>query len=403
MKPSEVRKILRVRTPARTRIARVLARSHTIEDLRREAMRTLPRAVFDYLEGGADEETTLAANIDAYRRWRFLPRALVDVSSADLRSSLFGVEVPIPLVLAPTGYSRLFDPEGEAAVARAAAAAGVPYVVSTVATTSIEEVARHTSAKPWLQLYLLKERSLSWDLLDRAQQRGITVLEFSTDTAVSGRRTRDIRHGLTIPPSIGVADLADIGRRPRYWTSMVRAPALEFANVRAGSGSGQSIRDIGSQFDAALTWKDLAEVRERWSGTLLIKGPIGPLDARRAVEMGVDGLHLSNHGGRQLDRCETPLNLVASVRAAVGVTTILVDSGVRHGMDIAIALALGADAVAVGRAYLYGLAAAGEQGVAHSLTLLKDELQRALQLIGVTDIDDLRNHASEVLRSDQHR
>jgi L-lactate dehydrogenase (cytochrome) len=394
---SEVRQSLNVRVPSLNRQTRVLGRSHSIADLRREASRALPRAIFDYLEGGADEEVTLRANNEAYRSWRFQPVTLVDVSKIDLASEIFGVKLPFPVLLAPTGYTRLFHPRGELEVAVAVQKLGIPYVVSTVATTAVEKVASVLAPPPWLQLYLLKDRELSWALLQRAWDSGVRVLEFSTDTAVSGRRNRDIGHGLTIPPRVGLVEVADIARRPRYWTGMLGSPGLEFANIR-GRESGQSIREITAQFDSGLTWQSLGEVRERWPGKILLKGPIGPNDARHALECGVDGIHLSNHGGRQLDRCEPPVDAITSVRQAIGVDVpLIVDSGVRHGMDIAVALALGADAVAVGRPYLYGLSAAGASGVIHALNLLREELERTIQLIGVTSVRELRERAGEVL------
>lgn len=395
MRPAEVAGTIRLRAPRVRRSARVAERVHGIADLRREGRRALPRPVWDYLEGGADEETALTANVESFRRWRFRPRSLVDVGDVDTEVTIFGRRLPCPVMLAPTGYSRLFHPRGELEVARAAQATGVPYAVSTVATTPIVEVAREMDPAPWLQLYLLRDREMSWELLDRAWGCGVRVLEFAIDTAVPGNRVRDLRHGLTIPPRLGIREVAGIAVHSRYWMRMLAAPALEFANLHRDGGG--SIRDIGGQFDSRLTWRSLAELRSRWRGELLIKGSLSPADAARAVELGVDGIHLSNHGGRQLDRAVAPIDAVAAVRRAVPDCTVIVDSGVRHGMDIAVALALGADAVAVGRAYLYGLAADGARGVATAVTLLHGEFRRTLQLLGVTGTAELRALGPELL------
>lgn len=404
MKPREVIDTIRIRPFVRDRIQRSLASCHDIRDMRRRAKLALPRAVFDYLEGGSDEESTLRDNLRAYRSWQFQPRSLNDVSHADTSSMLLGHALPLPLVLAPTGYTRMMHPEGEIAVARAAASVGIPYAISTVATTSIADVAAAVRGSIgdddpglWLQLYLFRDRKLSWDMLDRAHASGIKVLEFSVDTPVSGRRIRDVRNGFTIPPSLSPAALLEMGLHLRYWTSMLRAPALEFANF-TGTAGDETIAGITSQFDSTLTWTDIEEVRSRWPGTLTIKGPVSPQDARRALDAGVDLVHLSNHGGRQLDRCIPPIETVADVRAAIGDAPLVVDSGVRHGMDIAVALALGADAVAVGRPYLYGLAVGGEAGVRHVVHLLRDELLRSMQLIGVTSVQELRDVGSDLLR-----
>ncbi|MFG6199700.1 alpha-hydroxy acid oxidase [Nonomuraea sp. JJY05] len=376
-----------------------LSSCHDIEDLRAAARRRLPRAVFDYVDGGADSEITLTANRVAYERWRFLPRILIDVSEADLTGEVFGVRLPVPLGLAPTGYTRMTHPDGELAVAAAAAAYDLPYCLSTLATTSIEEVGGTGHDKLWFQLYVTKDRDLTRSLIDRAAKAGFQGLEVSVDTAVSGQRVRDLRNGLTIPPRLGPRALLDIAAHPRYWYGMLRAPELTFANV-AGTAvaAGRTVADITARFDAALSWDDLADIRARWPGPLLLKGPIRPADAVRAVSMGVDGLHLSNHGGRQLDRCVPPLDLLPAVRRAVGgETVIVVDSGLRHGSDLAIALALGADLCMVGRPYLYGLAAGGRRGVERALELLTAELRRTLQLIGVTSIGELRAHGNAII------
>jgi L-lactate dehydrogenase (cytochrome) len=403
MNLEELRATLQFKPIPRTHRERVLARAYSISDLRTAARKALPRAVFDYVEGGSDEETTLYENRVAFQSRQLHPRTLNDVSSVSLETELFGSVLPAPLGFSPTGYTRMMHPDGEIAVARSAAKNGIPYALSTVGTTTIEEVAATGLNHLWMQIYLLRDRELTWALFDRAYASGVRVLEFSIDTAIGARRLRDLRNGLTIPPSLSPATIIDIGMHPRYWTSMVRAPGMKFANLADPDKPGQTVADINAQFDSSLTWHDLAEIRSRWNGRLLIKGPVSPQDAQRAIDAGADGVHLSNHGGRQLDRCVPAIDLVAPVRAQIGSEpTIVVDSGIRHGMDIAIAIAEGADLATVGRPYLYGLAAAGEAGVDAVYELLTAELRRTLQLLGCTSLTDLRTHGSTLITRRSH-
>lgn len=389
-----------LRPPQRHGTARRLARCQDIADLRTAARRRLPGPVFDYVDGGADEEVSLERNRDAFRRMGFVPRSVVDVSAVDTTTSLLGETQPLPLVLAPTGYSRMMHPDGEEGVARAAARAGLPYTLSTVASTSVEDVAATGHPGLWFQLYIWRDREMVADLVRRADASGYRVLEVSVDVPVSGLRRRDVRNGLTIPPQLTARTLASILSRPGYWTGMVRSPAVTFANAPPsldGAG-GVTIENMSAQFDPSVSWADVAWLRERWPGRLLVKGPLSPEDARRAVDAGADGVHLSNHGGRQLDRCVPPVRTVPAVRDAVGPdATVLVDSGIRSGADIVAAVALGADAGAVGRAYLYGLMAAGEPGVDHALALLAAQVRRTMQLLGVTSVGELRERGTELL------
>lgn len=405
MRIRDVRELIQLKPIDLDRRRRRLAAAHTTEDFRLLARRALPRSVFDYVDGGADEEASLRANVEAFRRRRFVPRSLVDVSAPDLGCKILGRAVSAPLGLAPTGYTRMISTAGEPAVVTAAAAAGLPYVLSTMATTSLEDLAAAApTAERWFQLYVWKDRALTGRLVRRAAEAGYSVLEIAVDTAVSGFRVRDVRNGLTIPPALTLAGLVDIGMRPGYWTSMLRHPALRFANVGSDGtdgSSGYTIENITSQFDPAVTWDDVARIRDQWPGRLVIKGPIGERDAVRARELGLDGVHLSNHGGRQLDRCIAPVDLVPRVRSAVGEDfSVLVDSGVRHGADIATALALGADACFVGRPYLWALAAGGHQGVARLLRILTDQLRRTMQLLGVTSIEQLRREGPALIVAD---
>jgi L-lactate dehydrogenase (cytochrome) len=399
MRYREIRELVRLRRLELDRERRVLARCHDLADLRRAARRRLPGPVFGYLDGAADDEITLRANREALRRWQFRPRVLRDVSEPDLSVSLLGSEWPAPIGLAPAGYPRMMHPGGELAVARAAASRQVPYCLSTVGTVTIEELAATGHRDLWFQLYVLRDRKLAHALIDRAAAAGFRALEVTVDTPVGGRRTRDLRSGLTIPPELTAGALLDIGMHPGYWLSMLRGPALRFARLNTpGAEVATSIADITSLFDASLTWADLDDIRARWPGKLLVKGPLGPADAARAVAAGVDGIHLSNHGGRQLDRCVATIDLVRPVREAVGDrVALLVDSGIRHGADVAVAIARGADMCVVGRGYLYGLAAAGQPGVEHAIDLLVTQLRRTMQLLGVVTIAELRQGGDELV------
>jgi L-lactate dehydrogenase (cytochrome) len=396
MKPSEIRALIQVRRFEVNHDRRVLARCHSIGDLRREARRRLPQPVFGYADGGADEELTMRANLAALRRWRFRPLVLRDVSEPDLRSPVLGSDLAAPLGLAPTGFTRVFHPDGEVAVARAAASRGLPYGLSTCGTTTIEDLARTGHPDLWFQLYVLRDRKLTGSLVDRAAAAGYRVLEVTVDTPVGGRRTRDLRTGFTAPPALTARSLLDIGIHPGYWTSMLRAPALAYASFPTSGVN--TIADITAMFDPSLSWDDLGDLRARWPGKLLLKGPLGAADAVRAVSAGVDGIHLSNHGGRQLDRCVPAIDMVRPVREAVGdQAAVIVDSGIRHGADIAVAIARGADMCMVARGYLYGLAAAGQPGVEHAIDLLTGQLRRTMQLLGVTSVAELRKHGDELV------
>jgi L-lactate dehydrogenase (cytochrome) len=392
----EIRKLVRVKPPGPRGPQRRLARCHDIDDLRRSARRAIPRPVFDYVDGGADEELSLSGNVEAFRRWRFAPRALADVSAVDTTGQVFGQVVPLPLVLAPAGFTRMMHPAGEIAAARAAARRGLPYTLSTMATTSIADLAAAVPGDLWFQLYILTDSGLTTHMVDQAAACGYRVLVVTVDTVVAGRRVRDVRNGLTIPPELTVRALASIGSRPAYWLRMLRSPAMRFANLAIGGS--MTIADTAAYFHPGITWDDIAALRERWAGKLVVKGPLGAADARRALEAGADGVQLSNHGGRQLDRAIAPIDLLPQVRDAVGPDpAVLVDSGVRHGADIATAVALGADAAAIGRAYLYGLMTAGEPGVDKALGLLAAQYRRTLQLLGITSAAELRKHGPELL------
>ncbi len=390
-----LRSVLRLRSVELDATTRRLRTAASVGDLRRIAHRRLPRGVFDYIDGGAEDERTLAANTDAFARRRFRPRVLRDVGVVDPTTTLLGRPLPIPLVLAPTGFTRIADPEGELAVARAAARAGLPYTLSTLSTRSIEEVAAVSAGSKWFQVYVWRDRGLVKEMIDRAAGSGFDTLLLTVDTAVLGRRERDVRRGFSLPPKIGVGTLVDGALHPGWTWSFVRGEPIKFANVvgrEVGDGSDAvSLADyINSQFDPSLSWDDVEWMRSFWSGPLVIKGIQTVEDARLAADAGVDAIALSNHGGRQLDTAPTPLDLVEPVAQAVGDRVeIICDGGVRRGSDIVKAIALGARACMAGRAYLYGLGAAGERGVDHVLALLDADVRRTMALIGASTVADI--------------
>jgi len=396
MRASEIRQLIQMKPVELDATRRRLSACHDIADLRVAGRRLTPRPVFDYVDGGSDEELSLRANTRAFRRWRFQPRALVNVSEADTSAGFLDSVAPLPLALAPTGYTRMMHPAGEIGAARAAQRHGLPYTLSTMATTTIEAVAEGAQPDLWFQLYILRDSGLTKELVDRAAAAGYRVLVVTVDTFVTGHRTRDRRNGLVIPPELTARTLASIAGKPGYWIRMLRNPAIDFANF-AGHPAA-TIEGTGALFNPAITWDDIAELRARWPGKLVIKGPLGPADAAHAISAGADGLQLSNHGGRQLDRAVPPADMIAAIRETVGPeVSVLVDSGIRHGSDIAVALALGADACAIGRAYMYGLMAGGEPGVDKALDILAEQFRRTMQLLGVRSVAELRAAGRELL------
>ena len=390
-----LRSVLRFRRRARTRAERLRAEAVNIDDLRRLALRRLPSGVFNYIDGGAEDEVTMRANRAAFRRWNFAPRVLRDMSRVDTSTTLLGRRLPFPLVLAPAGFTRMPDPDGELAVARAAARAGIPYCLSTVATRSIEEVAAAADGCHWFQLYPLRDRELTRDLVQRAADAGYQAMMPTVDMAVSGRRERDVRRGFTLPPQIGLGTILDGIRHPGWTWRFIRSEPIVFSNVLGRSASDGTtpvaLADfINTQFDPGFSWRDVAWLRDAWQGSLVIKGIQTVADARIAADHGCDAIVLSNHGGRQLDGAPPALDLVAPVADAVGDRiAVICDGGVRRGGDIVKALALGADACMAGRAYLYGLGAGGEAGVDYAISLLAEEMSRTMALIGCTSVAEI--------------
>ena len=390
-----LRSVLQFKPIETDAVARRLSRAVSVADLRRQARRRLPRGVFDYIDGAAEDERTMAANSAAFARTTFRPRVLRDVADVDLSTTLLGGRLAYPLVLAPTGFTRIADPDGELAVARAAERAGLPYTLSTLATRSIEEVRAVSAGRLWFQLYVWRDRGLVKEMIGRAAAAGYEALVLTVDNPVFGRRERDLRRGFSLPPKIGLGTLVDGAVHPGWTWSFVRSDPIRFANVVGSAvGDGSSAvtlsEYINAQFDPSLSWKDVDWLRSVWDGPILLKGIQTVADAELAADIGIEAIVLSNHGGRQLESAPAVLDLVAPVAQAVGHRTeIVCDGGVRRGSDIVKALAAGADACMAGRAYLYGLGAAGERGVDHVLTLFASDMRRTMALVGARDIAGL--------------
>jgi L-lactate dehydrogenase (cytochrome) len=383
-----LRSVLRFRPLQLDPVARRLARAASIDDLRTIARRRLPGGVFDYIDGAAEGEITLAANSDDFARIGFRPRVLRDMSVVDPSTTLLGKPLPIPLVLAPTGFARIADPAGELAVARAAAGRGFTYTLSTLGTRSIEEVAAVGPGSRWFQVYVWRDRALVKDMIDRAAAAGYEALVITADTAVFGKRERDVRRGFELPPKIGLGTLLDGALHPAWTWAFVRAEPIRFANLGGEGTSAVNLAAyVDAQFDSSLSWDDIEWLRSLWKGSIVVKGIQTVEDARVAVDVGVDAIALSNHGGRQLDTAPTPISLVEPVAQSVGgAVPVLCDGGIRRGSDIVKAVALGATACMVGRAHFYALAAGGQRGVEHALDLLTADVRRTMALLGTPTI-----------------
>ena len=376
-------------------MADALQRALSIDDLRRLASSRLPRFVFDFIDGGAEDEITLRRNRQDFERIELLPRVLVDVSEPRLQTVLLGSAAAAPFVIAPMGSCMLAWPGADLAIARAAAGLGLPYTLSTMATTALEQVAREIEGRLWFQLYVLRDQAFTLALVDRARAADYEALVVTVDLPTGGKRERDLRNGVSIPLRPNARQLLDIARRPAWALRMLRQGSPQFENVRGllsdGSDAGLTIAaKVGQNLDASFDWDDLARIRDRWPRRLLVKGVQHPQDAQRLVAMGVDGIWVSNHGGRQLDGAQSSVaSLPALVQAVAGRAEIVLDSGVRRGSDALKVLALGGQAVAIGRAALYGASAGGEAGVRRALEILLDELRRSMQLSGVASVANI--------------
>jgi L-lactate dehydrogenase (cytochrome) len=374
--------------PLRVRGGR-LDRARTIDDLRAMAARRAPRAVFHYVDGGAGDERSMARAREAFDRIEFHPNVLRDVSRVSPATTILGEETALPVVLAPTGFTRLAHSDGERAVAAAAARAGLPYALSTVGTTTPEDFVRvEPPGERWFQLYLWRDRARTAELLDRVAEAGMRTLILTVDVPVPGDRRRDARNGLSIPPSLRLGTMAEAALHPRWWFDFLTTEPIRFA---VQSDSTEPLHDVvGRAFDPAITFDDVVWLRDRWAGRLVVKGVMRIDDATEVASLGVDGIVVSNHGGRQLDRSPTPLEVLQPVIDAIDDRVeVFVDGGVRSGADVVAAVGLGARAVLVGRAYMYGLMAAGEAGVDRVLAILRDDIVRTMQLLGVSTIGEV--------------
>lgn len=389
-RPAELRPLLRPAPIRWDATERRLARVANIADLRAVARRRTPRAVFDYTDGAADGELSLNRARRAFARVEFTPSVLRDVSTVDTGRTILGKRSTLPFAFAPTGFTRMMGTEGETAVVQVAQRCGIPYTLSTMGTTTIEDVAAAgPGARRWFQLYLWRDREPAKDLVQRAVDSGYDTLMLTVDTPVGGARLRDVRNGLTVPPALTMRTFLDGARHPHWWFDLLTTEPLAFASLESTGGTVADL--INRVFDPALTMADVEWLRGAWPGSLVVKGIQSVADARRVVDAGADAVLLSNHGGRQLDRAPVPIELVEPVVAELrGEAEVLVDTGITHGADIVAAVAMGASAALVGRAYLYGLMAGGRRGVEKAVQILTGEIVRTMQLIGVTSVDELR-------------
>jgi (S)-mandelate dehydrogenase len=373
-------------------------RAISIEELRRMALRRLPDFAREFLEGGGEEEVSLAWNRDVFKSLRFEPQMLVDTTARHHRTILFGREMASPLVIAPTGHNNMFRRDGDPALARAAAAEGIPFTLSTMSNTRLERLPKEAGGRLWMQLYVLGDPSLREDIIARAEASGYEALVLTVDANVYGLREWD-RRQFRAPAKLTLRGLFDVPLHPRWMLDVLWPNGMpQLVNIsehfppeaRSSSAAFAHVRKL---FKANITWDTVSELRRRWPRKLLVKGILSAADARRAADAGCDGIILSNHGGRHLDSCLSPMEILPEVSAELGSRlAIVVDSGFRRGSDVVKALALGAHAVMIGRATLYGLAAGGEVGVRHAVGILNSEIDRVMGQIGCASVADLGPH-----------
>ncbi len=381
--------LLRFKKPELNAKKRRLESALTIYDLRAIAKRRTPKAAFDYTDGSAEAEISLSRARQAFEDIQFNPSILRDVSKVDTSTEVLGGPASLPFGIAPTGFTRMMHTEGEIAGATAAAKAGIPFSLSTLGTSSIEDVKKaNINGRNWFQLYMWKDRDRSMALVDRAAAAGFDVLLVTVDVPVAGARLRDTRNGMTIPPSLGIKTVLNAIPRPAWWIDFLTTEPLSFASLDRWSGTVAQYLD--STFDPTVTFEDLAWIKEQWPGKLVVKGVQSLDDARKLTSLGVDGIVLSNHGGRQLDRAPIPFYLLPEVvREVGGDTEVLLDTGIMSGADIVASIALGARFTLIGRAYLYGLMAGGCEGVDRAIEILSSQIKRTMRLLGVASLDEL--------------
>ncbi len=395
----ELAGLMRFRKPIFNGRARRLSRALTIYDLRDIAKRRTPKAPFDYTDGGADSESSLTRARETFEKIEFQPRILRDVSVVDTTVKMLGETMSMPIGIAPTGFTRMMQTEGEYAGATAARDAGIPFTLSTMGTRSIEDIANIApDGRNWFQLYMWKDRDRSMALVDRAKAAGFDTLVLTVDVPVAGARLRDVRNGMTIPPSLTSKTILNAIPRPAWWMNFLTTDPLKFASLDSWKGTVAELLD--SMFDPTVTFDDLKWIRKQWNGNLVVKGIQNVEDAVLAQRAGANAITLSNHGGRQLDRAPVPYLLIPDVRKAVGKKfEIHVDTGIMHGADVVAAIASGANFTWIGRAYLYGLMAGGKEGVDRSLEILRTQMVRTMKLLGVRSLAELTpSHVKQITR-----
>ena len=374
-----------------------IERCHNIEDLRVLAKKNIPAAMFHYIDGAAEDEWTAKANVNSFDNYQFSPNALVNVDNIDLSTSVLGQQLDWPVICAPTGMSRLFHHQGEKAVARAAANSKTLYCVSSMSSVTLEDIAIENGKQNLFQIYVFRDRELNKEFIARCKASNYAALCLTVDVAVAGNRERDIRTGMTIPPSMSITTLFDIALHPKWLWHNLTNPNVNFANlahkITSGANDVSTLYGyIASQFDPTVTWDDAAWMIKEWGGPFAIKGILTVEDAKRAVSIGASAIIVSNHGGRQLDGLPASIDTLAAIAEAVGdKVEIIFDSGIRRGTHVLKAIAMGADACMIGRPYLYGLAAGGEAGVKRALNILQTELKRDMALLGCQSLSDVNS------------
>jgi len=397
--PAELLELMQFRRPDLNLKRRRLESALTIADLRTIAKRRTPKAAFDYTDGAAEGELSLARARAAFQDVEFHPDILRPAIDVDTTCEVLGGSSALPFGIAPTGFTRLMQTEGEVAGAGAAAAAGIPFTLSTLGTTSIEDVkAANPHGRNWFQLYVMRDREISYELVRRAAAAGFDTLMFTVDTPVAGARLRDKRNGFSIPPQLTLGTVLNAIPRPWWWIDFLTTPKLEFASLKTTGGTVGELLDAA--MDPTISYDDLAVIRDLWQGRIVVKGVQNIADSKRLVDLGVDGIVLSNHGGRQLDRAPIPFHLLPHVVREVGRdATIMVDTGIMNGADIVASVALGATFTLIGRAYLYGLMAGGRAGVDRTIQILRGEIVRTMKLLGVASLSELEpRHVTQLTR-----
>ena len=398
-KPSELMEFMQFKKPSLDFTGNRLEKALTIYDLRKIAKRRTPAAAFDYTDGAAEGEFSMNRARQAFEDIEFHPGVLTDVSTVDTTTEVLGGTSAMPFGIAPTGFTRLMQTEGEIAGSGAAGAAGIPFCRSTLGTTSIEDVRKiNPDGRLWFQLYVMREREISYGLVERAAKAGFDTLFFTVDTPVAGARLRDKRNGFSIPPQLSLKTVANAIPRPWWWYDFLTTPKLEFASLSSTGGTVGEL--LNAAMDPSINYEDLKEIRSIWPGKIVIKGVQNVEDSKKLADLGVDGILLSNHGGRQLDRAPVPFHLLPEVVREVGMDTeVMVDTGIMNGADVVACLALGAKFTLIGRAYLYGLMAGGRRGVDRTIEILSEEVRRTMKLLQVQNVAELEpKHVTQLRR-----